>query len=54
MDKITLLDIVHRWSPEFVKGCLSTYEEHICISAALYVLSAFILLVSCSLWVSCY
>ncbi|XP_077059909.1 transmembrane protein 44 [Siphateles boraxobius] len=49
MDKITFLDIVHRWSPEFVKGCLSTYEEHICISAALYVLSAFILLVSCSL-----
>ncbi|XP_048028747.1 transmembrane protein 44 isoform X3 [Megalobrama amblycephala] len=49
MDKITFLDIVHRWSPEFVKGCLSTYEGHICISAALYVLSAFILLVSCSL-----
>ncbi|XP_067287673.1 transmembrane protein 44 [Pseudorasbora parva] len=49
MDKITFVDIVHRWSPEFVKGCLSTYEEHICISAALYVLSAFILLVSCSL-----
>ncbi|XP_067243291.1 transmembrane protein 44 isoform X1 [Chanodichthys erythropterus] len=49
MDKSTFLDTVHRWSPEFVKGCLSTYEEHICISAALYVLSAFILLVSCSL-----
>ncbi|KAF4107346.1 transmembrane protein 44 [Onychostoma macrolepis] len=49
MGKITVLDIVQRWSPEFVKGCLSTYEEHICISAALYVLSALILLVSCSL-----
>uniref|UniRef100_A0A8C1XTV3 Transmembrane protein 44 n=1 Tax=Cyprinus carpio TaxID=7962 RepID=A0A8C1XTV3_CYPCA len=49
MGKITVLDIVQRWSPEFVKGCLSAYEEHICISAALYVLSALILLVSCSL-----
>ncbi|KAI2659084.1 Transmembrane protein 44 [Labeo rohita] len=49
MERITVLGIVHRWSPEFVKGCLSTYEEHICISAALYVLSALILLVSCSL-----
>ncbi|XP_016380684.1 transmembrane protein 44 [Sinocyclocheilus rhinocerous] len=49
MDKMTVLDIVYRWSPEFVKSCLSTYEEHICISAALYVLSALMLLVSCSL-----
>uniref|UniRef100_A0A671S421 Transmembrane protein 44-like n=1 Tax=Sinocyclocheilus anshuiensis TaxID=1608454 RepID=A0A671S421_9TELE len=49
MDKMTVLDIVYRWSPEFVKSCRSTYEEHICISAALYVLSALMLLVSCSL-----
>ncbi|XP_042622581.1 transmembrane protein 44 isoform X2 [Cyprinus carpio] len=49
MDKMPVLDIVYRWSPEFVKGCLSTYEEHTCISAALYVLSALMLLVSCSL-----
>lgn len=53
MDKITVLDVVSRWSPEFAKGCFSTYEGHICISAAFYLLSALILLVSCSLWVSC-
>ncbi|KAA0707566.1 Transmembrane protein 44 [Triplophysa tibetana] len=49
MDKITVLDFVCRWSPEFAKGCFSTYEGHICITAAFYLLSALILLVSCSL-----
>ncbi|NP_001038820.2 transmembrane protein 44 [Danio rerio] len=49
MDKSMFLDTVFRWSPEFVKGCLSTYEEHICTSAGFYILSALILLVSCSL-----
>ncbi|XP_051532132.1 transmembrane protein 44 [Myxocyprinus asiaticus] len=46
---MTVLDTVHRWSPEFVKVCLSTYEDNICISAALIISSALILLVSCSL-----
>ncbi|XP_043107531.1 transmembrane protein 44 [Puntigrus tetrazona] len=49
MGNITVSDIVRRWSPESVKGCFSTHEGHICISAAFYVLSALMLLFSSSL-----
>ncbi|XP_051966838.1 transmembrane protein 44 isoform X2 [Xyrauchen texanus] len=46
---MTVLDTVHRWSSELVKVCLSSYEDNICISAALILSSALMLLVSCSL-----
>nr|XP_055040487.1 transmembrane protein 44 isoform X2 [Misgurnus anguillicaudatus] len=49
MDKFTVVEIIYRWSPEFGKGCFSAYEEHVCISAAFYLLSAFIWLLSCPL-----